>query len=254
MHFQQTQRARFLLLGAAAILAAGVVACGDDDDDTASAEACSSLVEFNTAASGDGQTDTSTPEGAKALGSVLAPLWEDARDAIPASAKSDTEVVTDAINDLQAGDGAAFAADATFESFNRALTGAIGQCDFAEQAVTATESNGEYRFKGISDSMEPGVVAMSLKNEGVEPHVMVVFRKNDGETRTAEELLALPEEEGQAAGTDVGGVFAEPGASSVGLVNLTPGNYVYFCPIPIGGGDDGPPHFTQGMYGEFTVS
>ena len=44
-----------------------------------------------------------------------------------------------------------------------------------------------------------------------------------------------------------------------GLVDLAPGEYIAYCPIPSGttgeeSAGDGPPHFTQGMLAEFTVS
>jgi hypothetical protein len=247
-------------LGLVFVAVAGLAGCGDDDDAanaadaTATSDACASLVEFNTVAAGTEDTDTSTPDGAKEFGTQLAPLWEKARDAVPASAADDAQAVTDAIDDLQNGDDAAFNADATFESYSNALTAAIGSCDFATQEVAAVEDGGDYSFEGLPSELDAGVVAITLDNDaGAEPHVMIVYRKNDGETRSAEELLALPEDEGAAAGNEVGAVFAGPGSSSVGLVSLTSGDYVYFCPIPIGGADDAPPHFAHGMYGEFTV-
>jgi hypothetical protein len=233
-------------------LATIAVGCGDDEGDADSpSAACTSLVDFNAAASAD--SDTSTADGAKTLGTAVAPLWEAATDAIPDGSEADADVVTAAIDDLTNGDPEAFESDATFEAYSRALTAAVDGCGFAEQSVSATESNGEYLFDGMPDTLEAGTVAVTMANAGAEPHVMIVYRKNDGETRSAEELLALPEEEGQKAGSEVGAVFAMPGASSIGLVLLTRGDYVYFCPIPVGGGDDGPPHFTKGMYGEFTV-
>ncbi len=254
------RNAALVRAGLAVTLVVGAVGCGDDDGDADAAAttvaagpsaACTSLVDFNTAASAD--SDTSTPDGAKALATAVAALWQTATDAIPAAAKSDADVVTAALDDLSNGEAGAFESDATFEAYSRALTAAIDGCGFGAQSVSATESNGEYHFDGVPDQLEVGTIAVTMKNEGAEPHVMVVYRKNDGETRTAEELLALPEEEGQQAGSEVGAVFAGPGSTSVGLVSLTKGSYVYFCPIPVGGGDDGPPHFTKGMFGEFTV-
>lgn len=32
-----------------------------------------------------------------------------------------------------------------------------------------------------------------------------------------------------------------------------PGSYIAVCFIPIGGGEEGPPHFTGGMVAEFDV-
>jgi hypothetical protein len=259
MKIGNRRSAGWVRAGLAVTLVTGLVACGDDDGDaadsattiaTGASAACNGLVDFNAAASGD--TDTSTADGAKALAASVGPLWKSAVDAIPANAKADADVVTAAIDDLANGDPAAFESDATFDAYSRALTAAIDGCGFGQQSVSAADSNGEYHFEGVPATLDAGTIAVTMANTGSEPHVMVVYRKNDGETRTAEELLALPEEEGQQAGSEVGGVFALPGSTSVGLVTLTPGDYVYFCPIPVG--DDGPPHFTKGMFGEFTVA
>jgi hypothetical protein len=251
----------------AVLLTAGVVACGSDSNKAATtgdktgdattttaakgdSAACTAMVAFNDAASGD--TDDSTPEASKALGAQLGPLWDKAAPAAPASVKDDVAAVTKALDDLKTGDNTAFDADATFESFTKALGGAIDACGFAKTSVKAVESNGEYHFEGLPATIKAGTVAFELTNTGAEPHVLALVRKNDGENRSAKELLALPEEEGQKAGTEVpGGTFAPPGAEGSGLATLKPGNYVYFCPIPIG--ENGPPHFTKGMYGEFTV-
>lgn len=47
--------------------------------------------------------------------------------------------------------------------------------------------------------------------------------------------------------------FAEPGDEGSALVTLEPGDYAMVCFVPVGGGEDGPPHFTEGMLHEFTV-
>jgi hypothetical protein len=44
----------------------------------------------------------------------------------------------------------------------------------------------------------------------------------------------------------VGAVLEEP-------EELEPGEYVMVCFVSVGGAEDGPPHFTQGMKYEFTV-
>lgn len=44
-----------------------------------------------------------------------------------------------------------------------------------------------------------------------------------------------------------------PGETKAGIMNLTPGSYVVACFIPVGSKESGAPHFTKGMYGEFTV-
>jgi hypothetical protein len=88
-----------------------------------------------------------------------------------------------------------------------------------------------------------------------EPHELVLFRVNDGVTETIEELLALPEEEAFSKVTPAGVVFADaPGSEAATMLDLEPGRYAAVCFIPIGGGEDGPPHFTGGMVAELQVA
>jgi hypothetical protein len=107
---------------------------------------------------------------------------------------------------------------------------------------------------------------------------MVVFRLPDGEERSAEELLALPEDEQNAVLADdvepAMVLLAPPGSTeviqAVGDGTLTePGRYLVLCAIPTGADPEafldappsdgppevegGPPHFTNGMYGEIVV-
>jgi hypothetical protein len=50
-------------------------------------------------------------------------------------------------------------------------------------------------------------------------------------------------------------VFADqPDQTAVAMYDLEPGQYVAVCFIPVGGGEDGPPHFTSGMLAEFEAS
>ena len=132
----------------------------------------------------------------------------------------------------------------------------------------------DYGFEGVPESVEAGT-KLSLTNEGREPHEMVVIRIPDEETRPVSEIVALPEEE-------LGAVFGgEPTPSAVLLAatgttdtpgavmgdgTLTePGRYAIVCFLPLGSDDsilesegppegDAPPHVSQGMYAELTVS
>jgi hypothetical protein len=83
---------------------------------------------------------------------------------------------------------------------------------------------------------------------------MGVFRINDDETRSLEEILQLPEEEQMELATPVTFAFAPPGGSFTAFADLEPGRYAALCFIPVGGGEDGPPHFTEGMFAEFQVT
>ena len=135
------------------------------------------------------------------------------------------------------------------------------RCPFDQTAeVTATE----YAFDGLGDELAAGRSGVLLTNEGDEAHELALMRKNDGVAESWEELLALPEEEAMSKVAQVGGAFAATkGSSGLLIADLTPGEYIAICFIPVGTsmGDDGEfvegtgaPHFTEGMQHEFTVA
>lgn len=125
----------------------------------------------------------------------------------------------------------------------------------------------EYEFQGLSGIVAEGT-ELTFTNEGEEAHELVLFRINDDETRSAQELLELPEEEAVASVEMKGVAVANPGEDGEvvdgELVVDEAGRYAAVCFIPVGTtsleddgdvGDDaaGPPHFTRGMVAEFTV-
>jgi hypothetical protein len=88
---------------------------------------------------------------------------------------------------------------------------------------------------------------------------MFAFKINDGVTESLDEIFAGPEEELFGKITPVNATFAVPGGTDVASWNLeTPGNYAVVCFIPVGSvGEtegEGPPHLTEGMVQEFTVT
>jgi hypothetical protein len=137
-------------------------------------------------------------------------------------------------------------------------------CGFDTLQVQAME----YHYMGIPDTTPAGDYVVEMENTGTELHEMQVARVNDDVTETAEELLALPDDEALSKVQLIGGVFAMPGETGTSTLALAePGRYIALCFIPLGltpdmaaaaesGGapPDGPPHFTAGMVHEFTVS
>lgn len=112
---------------------------------------------------------------------------------------------------------------------------------------------------GFRNLVKSGPVAVTLKNEGEELHEIGLLRLNDGVTLTAEQLFMLPEEEGRKMATPAGFVFAAVGQSATSFLDLEPGKYVIGCFVPVGskqGVEDaqGPPHFTEGMAADLTVT
>ena len=243
----------------ATILALGVVACGDDDDEATTetagettttteaglgAEACDAVQAVGAALTG-GPDGPPTPEYIE--GELLPTV-----DAVLASG---AEELAGPAEDLQAGAQAALEGD---ESAEEAVFSAYGEmagvvhdgCGYATADVTAVD----YAFEGLPETMEAGTTSFSMVNEGDEEHELILFRRNDGETRGLEELLDLPEAEAEEAVTFAGATFAQPGQTGYFAADLEPGTYFSVCFIPVGGGQDGPPHFTEGMAAEFEVS
>lgn len=137
-----------------------------------------------------------------------------------------------------------------------AMLGWVGEnCDVATLDVHAEE----YHFVGLPEELEAGYYIVNFVNDGNEAHELGVARVNDDVTMSVDELLELPEEESDTMVEFVGGMFAPPGATSVGSLTLTdPGRFAAVCFVPVGSVGEtegtGAPHFTQGMVHEFTVT
>jgi hypothetical protein len=263
-----------------ALLAAG---CGDDDSgdddsdgDDAAAETegasgrggsdldryCETVLAIDQAQP-DVDFESASPEemtaGLKTFASeTLRPLVADAAAAAPEEVSHEVEVMSGAVDEMaRSGDFAVFeqpevsAADDTLHAFE------LDNCGWQRQDVTAVE----YGFEGIPDELATGPTSFELTNDGEELHELQQFRKNDGVTETAQELLALPEEEAMSKVTQVGsGAFAPPGETEYTVVDLEAGDYVAVCFVPTGmtsedqePAADAPPHFAHGMVAELTV-
>ena len=242
-------------------LAFGVAACGDDDDsdasssdapaaEGASASFCDSVVEFNTAVFQVDLDEESSEEEIKAAGAEVGPLMQAVVDGAPEDLVDTAEELNDAVQPLNDGDAEPFNADSTFESYTAFVSEAIPECDFEEVGVTAVD----YAFEDVPATIQAGTIAFELTNASEsEEHEMIVFRRAEGETRSFEELLNLPEDEGEDATIFATAAFAPPGESGSTLADLEPGEYAMACFVPVGGAEDGAPHFTQGMVQEFVV-
>lgn len=155
-----------------------------------------------------------------------------------------------------------------------ALLGAA--CGGGDDTKTVTAV--DYRFEKLPSSVKAGTTLKLENGSGKELHEMVVSRVPDDEKRSVEELVRLPEDELGAlfAGPPALVTFDPPGDAepvlAVGDGKLTEkGRYLVTCSIPTGADPaaylqalqsssdgppqvaGGPPHFTQGMYGEITV-
>lgn len=154
----------------------------------------------------------------------------------------------------------------------------------ANPTTTEAASSGEtveitavdYAFQGVPETVEAGTIFTLTNDSEGEVHEIIAARLPDGETRSAEELVSEPAnlEALLGGGPPDAVILAAPGSDMPGPVlgdgSFTePGRYLMVCSIPTGADPDaylnappsdgppqvegGPPHFTQGMYAEFTV-
>lgn len=213
-------------------------ACSDDDSGL-DAAACDAYAGVGTSFFGD--------EGA--MPGALAEL----EAAVPASLQDDAAAYAAGLEASFEGDQSALS-DPGFVAGTEALGDAVYEdCETVEQVeITGVD----FGFEDTPSELSAGRTALRFTNgsEAGEAHELVLMRKADGTTESLEELLALPEEEGMAKLAPAGVVFVdEPGATATTLLDLEAGEYVAICFIPTGG-EDGPPHFMEGMTAEFTVS
>ena len=133
----------------------------------------------------------------------------------------------------------------------------------------------DYHFNGLPDRIDAGTRLTMRNDSTVEAHELVAMPIPPQETRSADELVALPEEELFAAvpGEPALVLLAPPGEEAVPMVGdgrLDAGRYLVFCAIPTGADPDefmrraqaspgppdvpgGPPHVAAGMFAELTV-
>ena len=136
----------------------------------------------------------------------------------------------------------------------------------AEGATIVEVAAVDHAFQGVDDAYPAGSYGFVFSNHGEELHELALMRVVDGEGRSAEELVGLPEEEQRELAEYVGGVAACPGDRTEVLgAELTPGRYLLLDFVPMGMRADlpddavadvldNPPHFIDGMFADFRVS
>ena len=248
----------------AVLLAVGMLvlgACGDDDDTSDEASASTDEASEDT-------TDDTEPEGeAAAAGEWCEPYMELlAGEPAPEEIREVAAIAPEAaVEPLEAiADGFEADPEGFFdtEEFSTSYTavGEVANDDCADEVIDITAT--DYAFAGIPSELDASTIGVTFANEGAEFHELAVMRKAEGVTQSWDEILELPEEETGELVTEVGGGFSPPGATSTALLDLSEaGEYIAVCFIPVGATPeaneeevDGPPHFTQGMRSEFTVS
>jgi hypothetical protein len=258
----------------AGMLTVGLGACGDDDDEDSTGTGATAGGEESAAADGADFCEAAVAVDAtnlevangEATQADLDAASEAAIDAAPdeiaeavQTMVTEAREATAAAADAPEGEGPPpIPADAFFTSSAEVGSYLADNCGFETLDVTATE----YAFEGIPESVPAGTTVLSFDNQGSEFHEVILMQVAEGEERSVEELLALPEEEAQAVVTDKVFVFSPPGAGSFATTDLEPGRYVALCFVPVGatpeamtsGALDGDPHFMHGMVTEFEVA
>lgn len=254
-------RSKIMAAALTAILVLGIVACGDDDDSD----------EAGSEAAGDTTTTTEAGLGTEACDAVLGvgtalangpdgpPTTEylegEFLPAVDAVLTADVDELNGPATELQAAaqtfiDGGEVDEATVFGLYGELAAATHTGCGYEQVDVSAVN----YAFVDLPATLPAGTASFALANEADEDHELVLFRKDDGETRSAEELLALPQDEAEELVTFTGVTFASPGETGYVAADLEAGTYFVSCFLPVGGGEDGPPHFTEGMVTEFEVT
>jgi hypothetical protein len=267
--------------GAGALVAAGALviglgACSDGDDDEAATGSDSSEA---LAADGGGDAaafcSAATDVDQVSLGLEAGESTpEDMEAAMQAALDIAPTAITAQVTTLVDESKAMMAAEETADPEGppplpsdeyMAAAGEVGAYLSAECGYeTLDVETQNYSFAGIPHEVPAGTTVINVTNDATEIHELILVKVADGETRSVEELMALPEEEVEQLITDKAFVFAMPGGTNFVTAELDPGRYVALCFVPVGATpealasgtpvDDSNPHAMNGMVQEFTVS
>lgn len=260
--------ARSLVAIAAAFMLV-LAACSDDDEGSSGSSDDSTAEEA--ASSGPAEEDLAFCDALVATEAVLTaggPEGEVDAEAAQAAAEELTATTPEALADdvpvlVEAVETTAENPESdTPEGFEEAYANAndfqVESCGFQELEAAAID----YAYQGLPETLEAGPTVVRLTNEGTEFHELLLLRVNDDVTETAEELLALPQEEAESKVTTAGVAFAPVGATAGASADLEAGRYIAVCFLPVGstpeafaagGPPDAPPHALEGMFQELQV-
>jgi hypothetical protein len=257
----------------AGMLSAGLGACGDDDDeagtsnDTASEDAAADTGEFCDAAVEVDAANMALESGESSPEDVDAAMQE-AEDSAPdeiaeavGTMVSESKALAAEAEEAPEGEGPPPIPSDEFFAASAEVGGYLGEnCDLGALDVTATE----YAFDGIPEEVQAGTTLLTFTNDGTEFHEAVLMQIAEGEERSFEELMALPEEESMALVTNKAFVFTPPDTETYVTAELDPGRYVAICFVPTGATpealetgatlDESDGHFMHGMVTEFQVT
>ncbi len=144
------------------------------------------------------------------------------------------------------------APDATPQATRQAGAGSDSSSKAVREASNViTVVTRDYAFQ-MPDTIPSGLTTIELRNEGKEPHHLMLYRLDAG--KTIRDAFAALEAGGAhpAWMHAAGGPNAVPkGGESIATVMLEPGSYVAFCHVK---SPDGRIHFMKGMLKSITVT
>ncbi len=119
--------------------------------------------------------------------STLEPLLDDLEDnKVDAVAAPLSTMLEKARGAISTGDFSVFESDEWAAADAQVDKHMLAECDYNDLAVTAAD----YEFTGVPTTAKAGPTGVSLKNEGEEPHVLILLRINDDSDLSGEEVLA----------------------------------------------------------------
>jgi hypothetical protein len=262
---RSSDRSRLVRSAFVLCLVPGLALAGCSDDDGESADAsegqafCDAYLAVATDQGPDvdweAATDEEIGEAMAAYATAFEPKLAALTDAAPTDVADAVDTYTGTYEEiLETGDDSAFDAD-HLDAETVIVDAAIESC--AVETVDATAV--DYAYEGVPDEVAEGKVGFRLANEGADVHEAVILRRVDGDTTAALDIAAMSDEEQAGLVEFVGVAFVAPGSEGAVLLDLSPGEYIVICNLPVGMTEvdaevDGAPHHSMGMVAEFSVA
>lgn len=246
--------------------AASVAATGlPSDIAAADAEYCVAALALDTDPGPDIDFATASPEeisaGIQAYASdTVRPLFDELEAVAPSELADAVETYGAAIDEvIDTGDPSALESPEVDAASETAHAYDVEHCGYQQVDVTAAD----YQFGDVEPEYAKGPISFELTNEGPEVHEMILLQINhEGSSLTAEQILALPEDEALSKVDVVNAIGpVEPGSSDHMVADLENGRYIVACFLPEGSTSmqaletaDGAPHASLGMFEVISVT
>lgn len=203
-------------------------------------------------------------EAKRFVGEKLRPLASKILEVAPTQIQPEVKVLREALMEIETtGNFKVLGKPEVAQAAKGAHAFDLKNCRWSKVSVAAQN----YAFRGVPASLKAGPTNFELKNNSIERHEMLIFKRSEGVAKSFDDLLELSKQEAEEALTFVGSDDASAGGGSGYLIaKLTPGKYAMVCMVPVGSTREalkaaaaserdlvGPPHLARGMKTEFTV-